>query len=392
MSAAVNRIRPRLVALEDRLLPSVYTVTNTNKIGPGSFEQALEDSSWARDDPTIMFDIPGPGVHTIERGNFQIDHSGTTLDATTQPGYAGQPLIELQGDGDRTGLWVNGIADCVIRGFAINRFPTAINMRQPGIIADNYIGTDPTGTVAMPNGIGVDSAFGHVIYRHNLISANGIGLRLDHYNTVTDNLIGTDASGERPLPNGVGISLVEMNNTIGGTAPGAGNVIAFNLTDGVQVTNDYLNGNGNLIWGNSIHDNKTGIKLMYGANRGILPPRLLSASVVDGQLAVSGILGTVSADRPTTLEVFGNDGWPAEGQRMLAHVVLPPSVTDRQPGVFRLSVDLAGLDPGRYVTATETDSLNDTSEFSRPVALTTPPMDLVVLATAPRKSGWAESF
>jgi hypothetical protein len=77
---------------------------------------------------------------------------------------------------------------------------------------------------------------------------------------------------------------------------------------------------------------------------------------------------------------------------MLAHEVLPPSGTDRQPGSFRLSVDLAGLDPGRYITATETDNLNDTSEFSRPVPLTTPVMDVVVLATAPRKPGCGEPF
>ena len=42
------------------------------------------------------------------------------------------------------------------------------------------------------------------------------------------------------------------DNTIGGTEPGSGNVIAFNRGDGAVVI---VSGVGNEIVGNSIHDN-----------------------------------------------------------------------------------------------------------------------------------------
>jgi hypothetical protein len=61
-----NSIHLCLLALEDRLLPSVFTVTNTNDTGDGSLAQGLLSGA-----SEIFFDIPGPGVHTIHRGNFQ---------------------------------------------------------------------------------------------------------------------------------------------------------------------------------------------------------------------------------------------------------------------------------------------------------------------------------
>ena len=48
----------------------------------------------------ITFDIPGPGVHTITpQTDLPSLPSDLTLDASSQPGYAGTPLIELAGNG-----------------------------------------------------------------------------------------------------------------------------------------------------------------------------------------------------------------------------------------------------------------------------------------------------
>jgi hypothetical protein len=90
----------------------------------------------------------------------------------------------------------------------------------------------------------------------NIISANGragIFFQDSNNNTVQGNFIGTDARGLVDDGNDYfGIYIYGNNNAIGGTLPGEANIIAFTLYDaGVWVGT----GTGNSIRGNSIHDN-----------------------------------------------------------------------------------------------------------------------------------------
>ncbi len=126
-------------------------------------------------------------------------------------------------------------------------------------VQGNYIGTDITGTVAIPNVDGIDvfnDASGPVASYHtdnnviedNLISGNlSRGLIFAQTgvsdNVAIGNLIGTDVTGTLPLPNGTGgtgglragvtVDLGAVNNQIGEI--GEGNVIAFNDGAGVFV-------------------------------------------------------------------------------------------------------------------------------------------------------------
>ena len=79
------------------------------------------------------------------------------------------------------------------------------------------------------------------------------------------NLIGTDITGSNPLGNGNGIQIDggSSNNTIGGTAAGAGNTIAFSTGIGVDV--DATAGTGNEIRLNSIFSN-TGLGIDLGGD------------------------------------------------------------------------------------------------------------------------------
>jgi titin len=126
-----------------------------------------------------------------------------------------------------------------------------------------FLGTNAQGTAAVGNSEGFfirGCASGLIVGgtapgEGNVISGNGAGIRL-HYTTnvqVQGNLIGTDYSGTQAISNTDGIYSQDgaSNNTIGGTSPGAGNVIAFNSNNGITL----LNGAGNSILGNSIHDN-----------------------------------------------------------------------------------------------------------------------------------------
>jgi hypothetical protein len=83
----------------------------------------------------------------------------------------------------------------------------------------------------------------------NVISGLSLGVGTGLGTQVQGNLIGTDATGTYAIPNGLGVS-ASANALIGGTAPGAGNTIALNDGPAVEVF-----GTGVQIEGNSIHDN-----------------------------------------------------------------------------------------------------------------------------------------
>jgi titin len=275
--------RPRLETLEDRVLLSVFTVTNTNDSGPGSLRQALFDAS-ASADNTVAFDIPGDGVHTIHlAGGLSVGQS-TTVDGSTQPGYAGAPLIELDGShvsgtASSGGLYIFGTG-ITVRGLIINGF-TGSQVLMEGsddILAGNYIGTDATGTRAVQgdpgiagNGVrimnGIDNTIGGTTAAdRNLISGNvtgvSIGGYLAHGNVVEGNYIGTDATGTQALANTFGVAIEANANTVGGTAAGAGNVISGNFY-GVQS----VDSQDNVVAGNLIGTDGTGTRAvgnLYG--------------------------------------------------------------------------------------------------------------------------------
>ncbi len=117
-----------------------------------------------------------------------------------------------------------------------------------------------------------------------MISANLWGIRIDGAtatgNLVEGNYIGTDVSGTAPLGNeidGIIFSTSASNNTIGGTAAGQGNTIAFNVAAGVIVQS----GTGDSILSNSIYSNgQQGIILIGTANDAQTAPTLTALSAV----------------------------------------------------------------------------------------------------------------
>src|SRR5882724_4279089 len=135
-----------------------FLVTTTADSGPGSLRQAIMDANANPGVDTINFNIPPGGVQTITPLSQlpSISLFGPTIiDGTTQPGYAGTPLVEINGAtaGSVSGLIIRGTGNTV-RGLVINRFAgTGIFLDSSGnTIEGNYIGTDPTGTIALGNG------------------------------------------------------------------------------------------------------------------------------------------------------------------------------------------------------------------------------------------------
>ncbi len=222
----------------------------------------------------IHFAIAGAGVQTINLASaLPWTTDPVVIDASTQPGYAGTPLIEL--NGTAAGAGVDGLridgGSSTVRGLVINNFSgNGVYLSSAGgnTVVGNYIGTSSNGASAAANNTGIfiaNNSFntigGTSAVDRNLISANaGYGVYIwgsgTSNNRVAGNYIGTDASGAGALGNGfqgVALDTGADNNLIGGTTAGSGNLIAHNGFDGIALASGA--GNGNAILGNMIFAN-----------------------------------------------------------------------------------------------------------------------------------------
>ncbi len=142
---------------------AVFLVTNTNDSGSGSLRQAITDANALPGADTINFDIAGSGVRTIAPlSGLPWISDAITIDGTSQAGFSGSPLIELNGIGaNSVGLFI-AANNCRIKGLVINRFGEGIVIADSSniVIEGNFIGTDPTGTIARPQGVDGIRIFG----------------------------------------------------------------------------------------------------------------------------------------------------------------------------------------------------------------------------------------
>ena len=81
--------------------PDRFLVTNTLDSGPGSLRQAMLDANATPNvggPDVIRFSIPGAGRTTIQPLSIlPTITDAVVIDGTSQPGYAGAPVIELDG-------------------------------------------------------------------------------------------------------------------------------------------------------------------------------------------------------------------------------------------------------------------------------------------------------
>jgi CSLREA domain-containing protein len=443
-----------------------FTVTKTADTNDGSCDadcSLREAIIAANNNPgqdTIAFNI-GSGAQTISPTSVLPNITESVIiDGTTQPGFAGNPLIEIDGTNAGTnvfGLTVGG-DHCTVKGLVINRFKGGYGIFVSGTgnhtISGNYIGLDLTGTVAQGNftGIGISSANniigGTTAAERNVISGNdfnsGIGISgpAATDNLIEGNYIGTDVTGTISLGNAIGIYVIQScsNNTIGGATPGARNLISGNGASGITIetTGNKVQGNyiGTKADGTSALGNPYGVNLLsashdnviggtgagegnviafnngYGvlAAKGSLHNGILGNSIFSNQQLgidlggdgvtpndaldvdtgaqtanefqnypaittitpngantdISGSLNSL-ANTQFRLEFFSNTAADAtgfgEGQKYLGFT----NVTTNGSGdvaSFTFTVPTASI-AGNFLTATATDPLNNTSEFSQ---------------------------
>src|SRR2546421_11075608 len=251
---------------------TTFTVTKTADTNDGvcdsdcSLREAINAANTTPGQDTIVFKI-GSGPKTIMPLSTMTIVESVIIDGTTQPGFAGSPIIEI--DGTNAGVNVNGLRligdHCTIRSLVINRYSSGYGIEIGGtghhLIVGNFIGTDISGTLASGNftGLGILSEQniigGPTPADRNVISGNSsnsciaISSQSGTGNLIQGNYIGTDITGTLAIGNSIGVFIINNGdgNVIGGSNVGAGNLISGNFSSGIS-----LNTNSNHIQGNYI--------------------------------------------------------------------------------------------------------------------------------------------
>ena len=309
------------------LAGNALVVRNTNDSGPFSLRDRIATANATVGADQVLFRI-GEGPATIAPTSPLPSITETIfIDATSQMGYAGSPLIEINGSGAGNSSVIGlqlaaGSSESLIQGLAINRF-SGDGIRidsSSNRVSSNFIGTNRAGTAASPNGgngITIWDASNNIVGgpsndARNILSGNtGAGVVIrgssSSGNRVQGNYIGTRNNGLVAIPNSAGgVIILEAAsaNFIGTDGDGVsdageGNTISGNNSSGVTV---YSNASGTRIAGNKIGTNPQGTAAVRNLWSGI--------RVYDG--ASGTIIGTDGDGTSDALEgnvISGNDGY-----------------------------------------------------------------------------------
>jgi CSLREA domain-containing protein len=315
---------------------ATFTVNNTTDLNDGSCDgvhcslrEAINAANAAGGADLIAFNIPGPSPHSIKPvSQLPTITDPVTIDGTTEPDFAGSPVVEISGELaplESAGLYITA-GSSTVRGLVINRFVHGLsNFNSPSgegiviqggggnVVEGNYLGTDATGTVALPNHTGIRVSFstnnrigGASPGARNIVSGNN---RYSIYfeasnigNTAEGNYVGLTASGNAPLPNLAGIVFNSGDQNVV-----RNNVIAANARPGIEV----IGGNDNLIHdnligtdpaGNPVFGNGAGVQL-FSASNNIVRDNTISGNSFSGVL----INSTLPANTATNNVIQGNE-------------------------------------------------------------------------------------
>jgi hypothetical protein len=356
--------------------------------------------------PTVI------GPVTIEGNILGLDANGVNALPNTGPNVSIRDT-ELPGDPGTPRLGPVTIGGSAVgAGNVISAGGHGIfNVAAGTVIRGNRIGTDLTGTVARPNTFGIEitgtNAFaggatigGTGAGEGNVISGNASDAVRVFLSTATlqGNRIGVTPGGA-PLGNGgYGVFVDSGETVIGGTAPGAGNVIANNGDTGVQVRIGFpavRNASNATILGNSITQNG-----LLGINNSVPDlvtandagdgdsgpndlqnfPVIASATLGAGTVTLAGTLDS-TATSDFRIELFSSpacDGLGAgEGATFLGAV----DVSTDGSGQAAFGPLVLAIPAGQpVITATATNGADRTSELSTCVTASGGPPPLPTLA------------
>ena len=305
------RYRPALEMLEGRALPSTFAVTNVLDHGAGSLRAAMlnVNRDTVNQVDVIDFNITGRGAHTINLlSELPVLRHPVNIDGTSQPGYAGSPLIVLNGStiagggdgmvldargyahafaGEIQGLQFTGFSDAIVVTDAASSTPVnaqllhnVVSLSSGGDGVQVFAGTGSMTARIANNRITVGNAGDAMV----LVTA---GASTSY--TVTSNSITANGGGDGIFTNGTGSSniLTYSANTIRTT--GGGDALALFVSSSsptrVSVVNNVLSTNGlaaglilsggshfqALVQGNTFSNDLTGVNVIgNGSTSGVV--------------------------------------------------------------------------------------------------------------------------
>lgn len=308
--------------------------------GDCSLRAAIEEANANEGTTVINFSIPPGGPQTINVAEPLPDILSTMLiDATTQPGFNGTPIIVLN----------SVIVEAIVDGFVL----AADNSRIRGFVITNFAG-------------------------------NGITVFGDE-NSITDNFIGVGLDGVTPAGNGgAGVqigrvpvidqaSAADFSPAVFDANTVSDNRIAFNRFGVVVIASE-----NNRISANSIFSNaELGIDLNadgvtpndfcdedQGANDQQNFPILTSVQADANNISIAGTLDS-PPNSSFQVEFFSNSecdpSGNGEGQTFIGVATVMSGKGCGASFAVTFPVTIPG---GSFITATATDQVGNTSEFS----------------------------
>jgi CSLREA domain-containing protein len=326
---------------------AVFTVNSTADTDDGicdasscTLREAINAANASGGADTIRFGI-GSGPKTISvLSALPTITDPVTIDGTTQPGFAGSPIIEIEGSSAPTGT--NGLrisaGSSIVAGLVVNRFKTGFPaVGGNGIQLDTgggneirgcYVGTNVAGTAALGNGqhgILITSSSNNLVGRTsassriNVISGNqGDGVHVEgasDSNVIAGDRIGTNAAGTADLGNSInGVVVTAGSANAVGSGIYGDTLVSGNGGDGVKLTtlatgsvvqNCYIGTNvsgtaaiGNDLQGVEITGNVT-------ASNVVGPSNVISGNVGSGVLIISGATGNTVFNNFVGLDATG---------------------------------------------------------------------------------------
>jgi len=396
-------------------------VTSTANDGSGSLRQAILDANAATASGAtrISFHIDEPSANKWKTIRLTsplpaLTAANIEINGATQSGAANPdgPDIEINGGGtlDGDGLTIEGcnttVANLAINGFGRNGI-SVVDAHHSATCSlypelhHLFIGTDPTGSEARPNGRGIGisvpngttiGANAGALIHDCVVSGNVLSgiFALSGFVTAWGNRIGVKAHSDDPLPNGgsgIFIGAEGWGSAIGADAidPVPGNVIAFNGQMGVAIAAGVKNVSvrGNRIWNNGLLGIDIGLDgptmSTEGAEGVTIPVPTLTLAHYDPVLKKTVVEGeTPGRTSSLTIDLYANDAADpsgfGEGQRPVGTSTNADFTSQTH---FRMEVD--GDLTGQLITATATNNdyvgaakplgfdqgfLTQTSEFS----------------------------
>ena len=326
--------QPEFHGLEKRMMPSTYTVVNTNDSGTGSLREAISDANMAGGLGLIEFDIPGSGVQTISlQSALPPIETQVDIDGQSQPGYSARALIQIDGTNAGSGAsgleLVPGSDLSIVSGLIVDNFSGSgvLVTSDRDDFASNYVGTNTTGTAAQS----VTMQYGFLVTGNNntiggasagagnLISGNAYGIWLEAADDslIAGNLIGTNLAGGSAVigsdGDGILIANAAQGNTVGGATStpgtGLGNVISGNSVDGVEISG--VGTTGNVVAGNLIGTDSSGTIALGNAQYGVGLDEGTSANTIGGTAA--GMGNVISGNQNDGIDIDGAGQTVIEG-------------------------------------------------------------------------------